>query len=478
MMDQASTPFEWHTPAHVELEGADLEGLLALGPMTATEAGDGCGANGYVGMTFAQWMDAYTSEEKNQFTQDEIRALAEDGDWTFEQRQAAEWYSVDPAAEADFGKIPGAEESKPFFDESLRVEIEREDREANPVKLISYAEMVALPEGEFLIHGVIVRRAKNVLFGLSNSFKCFMASDMGGSVSTGRSYHGMTVKKCPVIYVANEGANAVGRKRIPAWMAAHEVPQDQRRNIYLVNTETILPNEPSRKNLLAAIRTIVKPGEDFFLIIDVLRGTMTGSDSDDEAAAAWTSAAENFVREGATMLTVTHSPYSDDGRIRGSSHLWGSFEGRLHAEGDKEKRTAVLKVERFKDHDSAGQWGFQLDEIEIEEHPGETSLVPRLDGEVKSKKGKGAKLPDGAANTLDALRYALGEVGAIPPASNHIPPNTKCVTLKQWQDYYGRQTGGDMGDRDSSERKAFFRAKSRLLRDKLVGIWGTYIWGT
>ena len=70
-------------------------------------------------------------------------------------------------------------------------------------------------------------------------------------------------------------AIAIGRKRIPAWMAAHEIPQSERANIYLVNVETILPNEISRNNLLAAIRSIVEPGEDFFLIIDVLRGTMT-----------------------------------------------------------------------------------------------------------------------------------------------------------------------------------------------------------
>jgi hypothetical protein len=273
------------------------------------------------------------------------------------------------------------------------------------VPLLSYPEMVALPEAEFLIEGAIVRRAKNVLFGLSNAFKSFLAVDMGGSVSTGRSYHGMAVKKCTTVYIANEAANAVGRKRIPAWMAAHEIPQAERCNIYLINVETILPNEASRSNLLAAIRAIVAPSEDFFLIIDVLRGTMTGSDSDDEAAAAWTMAAEILVAEGATILTLTHSPYSDDGRIRGSSHLWGSFEGRLHAEGDKEKRTCVLKVDRFKDHDSSGQWGFSLDEIEVEEHPGEISLVPRLDGEVKPKKGKQKrKLPASAQNALSALR--------------------------------------------------------------------------
>lgn len=88
------------------------------------------------------------------------------------------------------------------------------------------------------------------------------------------------------------------------------------------------------------------------------------------------------------MLTITHSPYSDDGRIRGSSHLWGGFDGRLHAEGDKERLTGVLTVDRFKEHESLGQWGFTFDKVEVEEHPGEFSLVPRLDSEVKPSKAK------------------------------------------------------------------------------------------
>ena len=337
-------------------------------------------------------------------------------------------------------------------------------------RLLSYAEMIALMEGEWLIQYVLALRAKNVLFGQSNSFKSFIATDMACSVATGRSYHGNSTNKCPVIYIANEGANAVGRKRIPAWMAAHEIPQSERANIYLINTETILPNEISRNNLLIAIRSIVAPGEDFFLIIDVLRGTMTGSDSDYEAAAAWTAAAEILVKEGATILTVTHSPYSDDGRIRGSSHLWGSFEGRLHAEGDKERRTRVLKVDRFKDHDSHGQWGFQLDEFEVEEHPGESSLVPRLDGEVKAKakasRGK-RKLAPGQANVLEALRYALDEVGAIPPASNHIPANAKCVTLEQWRSYFDHRT---TLDKEDSREKAFSRGSQKLQSANYVGI--------
>jgi hypothetical protein len=211
-------------------------------------------------------------------------------------------------------------------------------------------------------------------------------------------------------------------------------------------------------------------------IFDVLRGTMTGSESDDEAAHAWTAAAENLIAEGATLLTVTHSPYSEDARMRGHSHLWGSFDARLQVEGDKEKRTAVLKIDRIKDHESTGQWGFTLEEQETDEHPGEFSLVPRLDGTVRQGKTKPRKLPKNADLALSALKYALDQVGAIPPASNHIPANVKCVTVQQWREYSYMRSGADKPD---TKLKAFVRGCDYLSADdggKIVAIWGAYAW--
>jgi hypothetical protein len=177
-----------------------------------------------------------------------------------------------------------------------------------------------------------------------------------------------------------------------------------------------------------------------------------GSESDDEAAHAWTRAAEILIAEAAFILTLTHSPYAEDGRMRGHSHLWGSFDTRLQGEGNKENRTAVLKVNRHKDHDSRGEWAFQLDIQDIPEHPGETSLVPRLDGAPEARVGR-RKLPPSAANALASLSYALDELGEIPPASNHIPRNVRCVTLQQWGDISEKRARVTfLGDKKSSER--------------------------
>ena len=328
--------------------------------------------------------------------------------------------------------------------------------------------MVDLPPPDFAVHGLVVCRAKNVVFGPSNVFKSFIATDFGGSVSTGATFHGMATKKMKVFYVANEGAHGVGRKRIAAWMAYHGVPLEARRSIFLIKAETILPNETSRNNLLAAIRLLVEPGEDFFIIFDVLRGTMTGSESDDEAAHAWTSAAEILIAEGATILTVTHSPYSEDTRMRGHSHLWGSFDARLQVEGNKEKRTAVLKIDRIKDHESSGQWGFTLDEQEIDEHPGEFSLVPRLDANVKAKK-RGPS-PKQKSLLLEVIAQAIDEAWvSIKPFAD--APAIKAVPDRIVRDrYYLRHGNVEPDDKKEGKRLsvAFYRTLKNMIDRKEV----------
>ena len=52
-----------------------------------------------------------------------------------------------------------------------------------------------------------------------------------------------------------------------------------------------------------------------------------------------------------------------------------------------------------------------------------------------SRNDKTAKLTKGAKIALAALHEAIGECGEVPPASNHIPPGVKAVTVKQWRDY-------------------------------------------
>jgi hypothetical protein len=84
-------------------------------------------------------------------------------------------------------------------------------------------------------------------------------------------------------------------------------------------------------------------------------------------------------------------------RMRGHSHLWGSFDTRLAIEGDKEALTTIMRVNRHKDHDSKGAWAFKLVPQAPDEHLDETSLILLLDSRAvpptKAEKAKAAAKP-------------------------------------------------------------------------------------
>ena len=53
-------------------------------------------------------------------------------------------------------------------------------------------------------------------------------------------------------------------------------------------------------------------------------------------------------------------------------------------------------------------------------------VVEELAGVTPKKK---AALPEAAKVAINALQEAIDDLGVIPPASSHIPPMTKAVTM-------------------------------------------------
>jgi hypothetical protein len=62
-----------------------------------------------------------------------------------------------------------------------------------------------------------------------------------------------------------------------------------------------------------------------------------------------------------------------------------------------------------------------------DDEPIRSCVIVAVDGTVSPKAAKVVKLPKGAQISLRALQKAIGEVGASPPASNHIPNGTKAI---------------------------------------------------
>lgn len=81
----------------------------------------------------------------------------------------------------------------------------------------------------------------------------------------------------------------------------------------------------------------------------------------------------------------------------------------------------------------------------------------------------------GAKIALAALHEAIGECGEVPPASNHIPPNVKTVSVDQWRTY-AKMSGICTSDDRRARNQAFQRATEVLIAAKIVAVWNNCAW--
>ncbi|APH74094.1 hypothetical protein BSQ44_24040 [Aquibium oceanicum] len=338
----------------------------------------------------------------------------------------------------------------------------KEARKAPPLHILSYAEMEAMPEPEWLVEGLIQKRSTALMFGKSNSFKSFLAIDIGCSVSTGQPWHGGRTAQGKVLFVATEGSVGVGRLRIPTWFDYHSMSIEERENVHLFPREIRLDVVDDVSALISSMASI---GTFALVVVDIFGGSMAGSEIEDKTARAWVHGIQRILREtGAAILTVAHTGWQDDTRARMHTHFWGSFDSRMRVEGDKEALTSTLTIERHKDADSTGQWGFRMTTTG-------GSLVPVLDDAVKPSKT--SKLSVKQRTALDALDDALVFKG-VTRQGTEWPP-CKVVLVEHWR---SRCYTHGIADKDTPEarKKAFQRIRNALQDKGIVRIYDEHVW--
>lgn len=361
------------------------------------------------------------------------------------------------------------------------------------LRLLSYDDMLRMPDPKALVEGVIFEQTSALLYGKSNAYKSFLGIDLACSVATGSDWHGhRTGAPVPVLYIATEGARGVGKQRIPGWMEAHGIPHRLRRNISLYPEEVSL-DDPAW--LDAILQTLAVSGAQkafatggasvpdlagclagsfALIVIDIFGASMNGPETSDETARAWVRAVNRIMREvKCAVLTIAHTGWYDETRARMHTHFWGSFDTRLKAEGDKDSMTTVLSVDRHKDADSTGEWGFCLDVVDTP--TGGTTLVPRLSEDVEKPKPqetrrRGQEKPNVA---MQALSEALIESGKVISGPNY--PTCPVVTMDAWRTMCGRH-GLTSSDNPQSLKKAVDRQCETLMAKGLIRKFDGHVW--
>ncbi len=344
-------------------------------------------------------------------------------------------------------------------------------------RYIPYSDFGSLPAPDFLIDGFLVAHAANLIFGASNSYKTMLAVDAACAVATGRDWQGeRPIKGGPgqVLYIATEGRNGVCRSRIRGWMEHHDVEAELRQNIEAFGSEIFI-NEPDQVDHLIS-DLIAKGGKYKLIVLDVAAGTISGSESDDETAKAWVRGIQRLIeRLETTVLVLHHTGWAQPNRARGHSHIWASFDARFKAEGDKDSLICTLSVDRIKDSDSEGFFGFRMEKIHFGTAGVEHTLIPVLDDDVEMPNQNAARMGPNMKALLDALDEALDQNGQPSPGFTGMPTSATVTTIDAWE----RHALPKLAQSDERrKREAFKRACETLLNRSKVRLHNEFVWKT
>lgn len=348
---------------------------------------------------------------------------------------------------------------------------------ARQFELMPFSKIQLDNSPNYLIKGLVPRTGMTVVWGPPKCGKSFFVFDLVMHVALGWEYRARRVRPGAVVYCALEGAEGF-KARVAAFRQAKmlegvaDVPF-----FLLASPMSLVADQPA---LTEAIRQTLGEVALVAVVIDTLNRSLAGSESDDRDMAAYVQAADAIRDVFKCAIIVVHHCGHDGNRPRGHSSLTGAADAQLAVKRDAADNIVVM-VEYMKDGPASEEIVSRLEAAEVGvDEDGEliTScvIVPVEQVSSGSQKAASVKQPKGAAKiALAALQDAVSECGELPPASNHIPPNTLAVKIDTWRTYAAKAgiTGSDEKD---AFRKAFNRAHEVLVADHHVGTWTPWVW--
>jgi hypothetical protein len=341
--------------------------------------------------------------------------------------------------------------------------------------LTRFAELKMSTAPAQLIRGLIPRVGLTVVWGPPKSGKSFVVFDAMMHVAIGEHYRSREVTHGPVVYCAFEGAEGYG-KRAKAFRKHHDLPDNSNPPFFLVSARMdFVRDHPA---LIASIRDKLGTDDPAAVVLDTLNRSLPGSESSDQDMAAYIKAADAVRETFNCAVIIVHHCGIDISRPRGHTSLTGAVDAQLAVKRDAGDNI-ILKVEWMKDGAEGDVVASRLDAVEVgtddDGHPITSCVIVPVDGSVVTTASKAPRLTKAAQTALRALVEAVSECGDIPPASNHIPPGVRVVTVDQWRDYAYRM-GISTSSENRARQQAFKRASEHLIADGHVGFWDNQVW--
>jgi hypothetical protein len=332
----------------------------------------------------------------------------------------------------------------------------------------------------WLVHNLLGDGDGSAMYGKPGDGKSVLAEDLGLRVSAGLPWNGRKVKQGAVLFVALERKKVVERRAIAfrKQTGLKDLPfaiiggvhdfRDRRTVDHITEIVRQVEAETGQKVVL--------------IIIDTLSRAMCGGDenSPKDMGAIVTATGRLQASTAAHVLWVHHIPL-DGERLRGHGALLGALDTTIHVIKATDGIMRTGTVIKANDSEEGEGVAFTLESTEIGKDadgvPTTAPIVVPVEAAPRRQAAKPNRLPKAATTALRALTEALDEQGQVPPASNHIPSNTKVVTTAVWRKQaYLR--GISTSDEERAKQQAFKRASDYLIGAGPVGFWNYQVWLT
>jgi hypothetical protein len=327
----------------------------------------------------------------------------------------------------------------------------------------------------YLVKGIVPRVGLCVFWGPPKCGKSFLVFDLLMHVALGWEYRGRSVRPGAVVYCAFEGQAGL-RNRVEAFRQRKLADGADTVPFYLIaDAMNLVADHPA---LIASVRAALGDIKPAAIALDTLNRSLAGSESSDEDMTAYVKGCDALRAAFDCVVVLVHHCGHEGTRPRGHSSLMGAAEAQNAIKRDTADNI-IATVEFMKDGPQGDEFASKLEVVEVGiDDDGDkitSCVIMPVEGLEASRKDKAARLTKGAKIALAALQEAIGECGAIPPASNHIPAGVKCITQDQWRDYAYRQ-GISGSDEPRASQLAFRRAHETLVAAKKVTVWEPFVW--
>jgi len=303
--------------------------------------------------------------------------------------------------------------------------LERTKEHSQRFRLLTPADLAALPAVRWRVRGVLPLEGIAAVFGPSGSGKSFLVLSLLASVASGADWFGCRVVRAPVLYVALEGEAGISQ-RVKAYQVKNGRVADGFR--FLLQGLDIR-NATDRADLVQVVRAAGWNGG--VLCLDTLNRAAPGMDENDSKSMGEAIGAAKAIQAelGGLVLLVHHTGKDATRGLRGHSSLHAALDAAIEVTRTDDRRD--WKIAKSKDGEDGEAHPFRLDVVEIgEDEDGEpiTSCVVVPDEGAGDARRRA--LPPKSGNQR-IIWLALDDVLKASPyyGKAGAPPTRPCVQL-------------------------------------------------